>query len=330
MKAEVYGNSDGCSTHMQPLISVIVPIYKVENCLERCLDSLCEQSLSNIEIILIDDASPDRCGEICEQYTIKDKRFKVVHHAENQGLSAARNTGIRLATANYLMFVDSDDWVHEDFCKDAYECSVSKNADLVIFGYDRVGYSIISALTNYKHKTNIPSGYKSRMEALSLNAVSTVAWNKLYRKDLFRTVSYPEGYYYEDNGTTYKTIWQARKIYYLDKILYYHFYRKDSITSFKNEKAMHDWLAMTMQQYYDFSAWGFPVDKLERKLKNIALTYCIKKKPDKDNPDYAYFLNILRSEKTVIKDFSKERKVLFLLLKYYPSLFEFICTSLNK
>ena len=98
----------------QPLVSVIVPVYKVEDVLSRYLDSLCKQCLQEIEIILVDDASPDQCGAICEQYATRDKRIRVIHHPKNRGLSAARNTGIAHATADYLMFVDSDDWVHED------------------------------------------------------------------------------------------------------------------------------------------------------------------------------------------------------------------------
>lgn len=112
---------------MKPLVSVIVPIYKVEDYLIRCLDSLCRQSLCEIEILLINDASPDRCGEICEKYAAQDARFKVFHHQENKGLSAARNTGIINALADYLMFVDSDDYVHKDFCKLPYDTAVLQN-----------------------------------------------------------------------------------------------------------------------------------------------------------------------------------------------------------
>ncbi len=118
---------------MKPLVSVIVPVYKVEDCLIRCLDSLCRQTLRDIEIILVDDASPDRCGAICDEYAAKDARFKVVHHVVNMGLSAARNLGIKEASAAYLMFVDSDDYVHEDFCRLPYKCAVQQHADLVLF-----------------------------------------------------------------------------------------------------------------------------------------------------------------------------------------------------
>ena len=188
-----------------PLVSVIVPVYKVEDVLARCLDSLCRQSLREIEIILVDDASPDRCGEICEQYATENTRFKVIHHPENRGLSAARNTGIAHASSDYLMFVDSDDWVHEDFCKLPYECAVQQQADLVLFCFQFIDKNGSPRLK--KKADNRDSGKLTRLEAfeLMLNKISFAAWNKLYSRKLFQTISYPVGYFYEDVGTTYKT-----------------------------------------------------------------------------------------------------------------------------
>ena len=320
----------------QPLVSVIVPVYKVEECLVRCLDSLCRQSLTNIEIILIDDASPDQCGDICEQYAAKDVRFKVLHHVENRGLSASRNTGVRLAKANYLMFLDSDDWVHEDFCKDAYECSKRYDADLVMFRFQRIGYpktyTLGKRFSRRNTESNISSGYKSHLEALDLllQDVGPGAWNKLYRKELFNSFLYPEGFYYEDVGTTHKAICHAKRIYYLNKVLYYHNYRKGSITTLRNEKVFRDWFSMSMQQYRDLAAWGYPEDRLEQKLKYIELAYCIKRIKDETDADYVFFKNSLRSLKTIPKGFSWDQKVMFLLLKYCPPAFEFVCTMLDK
>ena len=208
---------------MQPLVTVIVPVYKVEPYLTRCLDSLCRQSLKDIEILLIDDASPDGCGVICDAYAAKDPRFTVIHNEKNQGLSVARNIGIEHATADYLMFVDSDDWVHEDFCKDSYECAAHYQADLVMFRYQ---YIKNDKYTKGKspNRTPLPchaqnttptspaaSGYKIQSEAIDLlqNVVGQFAWNKLYRKKTFHGISYPPGYLYEDIGTTYKTILQV-------------------------------------------------------------------------------------------------------------------------
>lgn len=196
----------------QPLVSVIVPVYKVEDVLERCLDSLCRQSLLDIEIILVDDASPDRCGKICEQYAARDERFRVIHHSKNRGLSVARNTEISHASADYLMFVDSDDWVHENFCKLPYECAVQQQADLVLFCFQSIDKNGSPGL---KMKAdNQGSGKLTRMEAieLMLYKIWFAAWNKLYRRILFQTVSYPEGYFYEDVGTTYKLVLLADTI----------------------------------------------------------------------------------------------------------------------
>ena len=146
---------------MQPLISVIVPVYKVEDCIVRCLDSLRRQSFTNIEILLIDDASPDNCGKICELYAEKDSRFRVIHNLTNQGLSVARNIGITNARCDWLMFVDSDDWVHKDYCKEAYECAIDYQADLVLFRFQRIKDPESFWAHDDKTDNFLASGYKN-------------------------------------------------------------------------------------------------------------------------------------------------------------------------
>lgn len=311
---------------MHPLVSVIVPVYKVEDCLVRCLDSLRRQSLSDIEILLIDDASPDRCGEICEAYAEKDARFRVFHNKLNGGLSAARNIGIANAYADYLMFVDSDDWVHVDFCKEPYECAVSYQTDLVMFRHDRIGYHKPLRINN---KTNsfLKSGCKTCMEAMYLlqKVVGPPAWNKLYRKDLFQNISFPEGYFFEDIGTTYKTVWQSSRIYFLNKVLYYHAYHAGCISDLKTEKSLHDWIEMYLQQYRDLAAWGYPQDKLDALLKNVAISYCIKKRPDNSDKNYEFCKKVVLESKNIPAEFTREKKLMFALFKYCRPLFEFVC-----
>lgn len=318
---------------MQPLVSVIVPVYKVEEDLARCLDSLRKQSLSNIEILLVDDASPDECGKICDAYASQDDRFRVFHNEVNQGLSVARNIGIANAYADYLMFVDSDDWVHKDFCKSAYECAICYNADLVMFRCQFIKKTELSERAyNYSHNYT-KNGYKTRLEAIDLLqkdiSVGHFAWNKLYRKELFNHISYPQGYLCEDGGTTYKTVWHAKRIYYLDQALYYYCYREDSITNKKTEKYIRDLYEMSMQRYRDLSAWGYPADKLDMVLKNVALVFCIMKKPNNSDPCYVYCENVLRSSKN-IPDLTLRRRFLFALFKYCRPLFEFICIMCKK
>lgn len=262
----------------RPLISVIVPVYKVEDVLARCLDSLCRQSLQNIEILLVDDASPDRCGAICEAYAEKDPRFRVIHHPENRGLSAARNTGIANASADYLMFVDSDDWVHEDFCKLPYGCAVQNNAELVMFGYRNVFDNAL------KHKADsfvntIRAGYKTRDEAieLSFKIYGMVAWNKLYSKKLFDDISYPVGRLYEDTATTYKLIWKAVTIYCLENVLYFYYQRSDSIMGKKPTKqTIGEQFLVCWEQYCNLLKWGYKTDGLDGFILNRALSYCIR------------------------------------------------------
>ena len=297
---------------MHPLVSVIVPVYKVEKYLVRCLDSLRGQSLHDIEIILIDDASPDSCGKTCEEYAAKDVRFKVIHHAENRGLSEARNTGIKHAIAEFLMFVDSDDYVHKDFCKLAYECAVQNTADLVLFECKVLKPSEIFVSCD-DNNDFLSAVSKTRTEALELTyggSVGAMAWNKLYRKRLFNDISYPPGFLYEDIGTTYKLILKADSIYYLDRILYYNYRREGSLTTLRNEKALYDWFTMIKQFYYDMMFLGaYPADKLDLFMKNEALVYCMKKKKDLSDSDYVNCANMIRSCKTIPKGFTFKRKV---------------------
>ena len=141
---------------------------------------------------------------------------------------------------------------------------------------------------------------------------------------------YPPGYSYEDSGTTYKTVWQASCIYYLDKVLYYYCYRKSSITALITEKTMSDYYEMSMQQYHDLAAWGYPSDKLENFLKNRALSYCIMQKPNNSDAHYVFSKNVLLESKSILKNTAGKRKCMFLLFKYCRPLFEVCCVLFGK
>lgn len=307
---------------MEKLISIIVPVYKVENYLEECLDSLCRQSMPEIEIILIDDASPDRCGEICDAYVARDERFRVVHRSENKGLSAARNLGISLASCDYLMFVDSDDRVHDDYCRDTYQCAIQNHADLVMFDFQYVSDSKTPAVPDKPFSII----HKTRNEAIDLlfTEVKNYAWNKLYRKELFDGVSYPEGYTYEDIATTYKTVCNASNILYMKKTLYYYRSRSGSICQINLRPG--DWFKMYMLQCKDLWNKGCTSEQFIMFLNDLGMKYCIKTKKNYSDPDYSFLAHVLRKNKTVPKSFSWKRKILFVLFKYCPPLFEIICS----
>lgn len=310
---------------IKPLVTVIVPVYKVEDYLERCLDSICRQSLSDIEIILVNDASPDKCGDICEKYALEDRRIKVYHHTENKGLSAARNLGIKNATGKYLMFVDSDDWVHEDFCKAAYQCAEQHQADLVMFNYVRVKHGEMVDGNLPKVFKSFSEGAKAKEESLNIMLADggNAAWNKLYRKELFDDIIYPEGFLYEDTGATYKLVFTANHFYFLDKILYYQYIRPGSITTSRlTLKVLSDRAILNTQRYRDLTAWGFHSEMLEYRYLNFALWYCIHQKRDLSNPEYVYLAHSLQSCSVIPRTFSVQKKCFIYLFKYCPWLFE--------
>ncbi len=317
---------------MKPLVSVIVPVYKVEEYLKRCLDSLCSQSLGDIEILLIDDASPDCCGKICEDFAKTDPRIRVFHQPENKGLSAVRNEGIKHASGDYLMFVDSDDYVHEDFCKKAYKCAIEYQADLVMFNRMRVKHVDGRDKMIPDSGQDFTEGRKTCQEALDimLETGGNAAWNKLYRKELFEGISYPEGFLYEDTGATYKLVVKASCIYYLNQALYYHCMRDGSITRQKKTvKVLNDRAKLNSQRYRDLVSWGYNSESLDYRIKSFALWYLERKKRDKKNPDYNFLAEILRTG-DVPGNFSRIQKCKVCLFKYFPAIFELLCNMRGK
>lgn len=315
------------NSQITPLVSVIVPVYHVEPYLRCCLDSLCKQSLSNIEVILVDDASPDSCGDICEEYAANHAHFKVFHQPENKGLSAARNLGIKYATGKYLMFVDSDDWVHENFCKEAYEYAESHQADLVMFNYKRIKETD-DAIENVSAVfRSFREGYHDSHDAMDMILASggNAAWNKIYRRYLFDDISYPEGFLYEDTGATYKLVHKASRFCYLNRALYFQRIRPGSITTTGvSKKVLNDRAILNSKRYRDLVAWGYQSEMLDYRFAYFALWYCVNAKKDLSNPDYVYITEALQSYRKCPKGFSGKLKFLFYLYKYCSLLFDLL------
>lgn len=217
------------------MISVIVPIYNVEKFIRKCVDSIIGQTYKNLEILLVDDGSPDKCGSICDEYARKDKRIKVIHK-ENGGLSSARNVALDVAIGDYVMFVDSDDWVEPDFCEEAMETIRKQGVSLVSFGYNNIHYEKKGdTYKRYKRCTDRPrlldSSEAIRNIILQDDVIFNFAWNKIYDKRLFEQVRFPIGKTFEDQAVTYILVNKAKKIYVSDKILYNYVRRNDSISS---------------------------------------------------------------------------------------------------
>lgn len=213
-------------------ISVIVPVYKVERYLKRCVDSILDQTFSDFELILVDDGSPDRCGEICEKYAEKDKRI-VVLHRENGGLSAARNTGLDWIFANsnsiYVTFIDSDDWVCPQYLKILLRVIEYNNVAVSVGQFQRVNEYVES---NENKENNVPKEEVLGAEDFFLKHEwnFNYAWGKLYSKEYFRNVRYPEGKNFEDTFTTYKVLFAGKTVAFIDYPLYYYFYNTEGIS----------------------------------------------------------------------------------------------------
>jgi len=202
----------------------------VEDYLVRCIESILTQTYKNIEIILVDDESPDKCGEICDYYAKLDERINVIHK-KNGGLSDARNVGIDSAKGRYITFLDSDDWIHNEYIEILYRLLNEKNSDVAICNFIKKSSFVETvSLDNFSSNIYEYSNIEA-MEQLSgeLHIQMTVAWGKLYKIELFNNIRFPVGRIHEDEFTTYRLLYSADKIVFYDKPLLYYWQRKDSI-----------------------------------------------------------------------------------------------------
>lgn len=245
---------------MNELISIIVPVYKVEDYLERCIESVRNQTYTNIEIILVDDGSPDACPQICDRYARQDARIKVIHK-ENGGLSDARNRGIDAAKGEYIGFVDSDDYIHPEMYMELWQSMKKTGADIAACGVEKV--SADSKPDVQQIKNNAVNVYTGRQAVENifdgtLYLQSVVAWNKLYKKELFENVRYPVGKIHEDEFTTYVLFYKCNKVVYNTGRYYYYYQRTDSIMGGRKTSFSADGLEAYEQMAAFFEKKGEP------------------------------------------------------------------------
>jgi len=212
---------------MNPKVTIVVPIYNVEKTLARCLDSIINQTLQDIEIILINDGSTDKSGDICAQYAAIDNRIQVIHQP-NGGQAQARNRGIIQATSEYIGFVDSDDWVDSQMYQAMYEQAQASKSEIVACNFWRITPKKSYLQYSGKHQT-IEYNREQAMAEIFNNSVLTFSvWNKIYRRELFDNISFLEGMIFEDIDISYRLIQAARKISYLNKPFYSYEYNNTS------------------------------------------------------------------------------------------------------
>lgn len=209
-----------------PTISIVVPIYKVEPYLRQCLDSIVEQTYQNLEIILVDDGSPDNCGAICDEYAARDERIRVIHK-ENGGVSSARNIGLAAAAGEWLGWVDGDDWIEPDMYEYMLRNALEQNADVAVCGRmerypDRDvfwGWDILQLWSREQ-----AAGY-----LLEDKELRSYLCDKLWRRELFADIEFPEGQVYEDIMVTCRLILKAERVIALPESKYNYRQRSDSI-----------------------------------------------------------------------------------------------------
>lgn len=215
------------------LISIIVPIYKVEKYIEKCIKSIVDQSYQNLEIILVDDGSPDKCPDICDKWAKIDDRIKVIHKV-NGGLSDARNVGFTLSTGKYIGFVDSDDYIEKNMYEKLYVALKSENADLAICNLEKVQEdgNVLSMKSPIKNETCDNVQYLSKLASPSIPGWYYVTvWNKLYRREILEEIKFPVNKIHEDEFVIHEIIYKCKKIVSIDEKLYKYVQRNGSIMS---------------------------------------------------------------------------------------------------
>lgn len=238
------------------LISVIVPVYKVEKYLDRCVESIVNQTYRNLEIILVDDGSPDNCGAMCDAWAAKDSRIKVIHK-ENGGLSDARNTGMAVATGQYIGFIDSDDFISPEMYQLLLDRLVTDHSDISACGVEMV----------YENGTPSQpltcSGYCLLSQEQAMAAVideswlKQPVWYKLYKTELIKDIPFPVGKYHEDVFWTYQVVARVTTVSVFDTPCYYYLQRRSSIMGERFSLRRLDALEAKCLRY-DYLQQAFP------------------------------------------------------------------------
>lgn len=210
------------------LISVIVPVYRVEAYLDRCVRSILEQTYTNLEIILVDDGSPDRCPQMCDAWARQDQRIRVIHKA-NGGLSDARNAGMASATGKYIAFVDSDDWIEADMYRMLYDKMMEYDSDISACGVEMVFEDGSAAQKLTQNGSCVLEAQEAMQAVIEESWIQAPVWYKLYKAELIGSIPFPVGKYHEDVFWTYQAVGKAKRVVVFDQIGYHYTQRSGSI-----------------------------------------------------------------------------------------------------
>lgn len=309
------------------MISIIVPIYKVEEYLPRCLDSIINQTYKDLEIILVDDGSPDKCGDICDKYAEMDNRIKVIHK-KNGGLSSARNTGLEIASGDYIAFVDSDDWIEPNAYELLLDAIESMDVDIAIIGYRQTDGVL--------NQGDIQIGQnrllnKDNLWDEILTKLNNASWNKLYKAKLLGDTRYPVDLIHgEDLIFNLEYINRCDRGVINDTVVYNYFIRPDSITGsgFSDKKFMEITVKDEVLKM---------VEDLYPSKRSVAEKFCFRARMNvlrsmhksRQEENYAVEIEkireyIFRNYKNVSTTLRFKEKIEYILYRYFSPIYKFL------
>lgn len=307
-----------------PLITIIIPCYNVEQYLPKCIDSILTQSYTNLEIILVDDGSPDNCGAICDNYAKRDSRIRVIHKT-NGGLSDARNTAIDTSRGDYITFIDSDDFIAPDYVECLYNLIKRYNAQIAITTFYWFYEKDTPILSNIKKgkQPKVLTRDEALTEMFYQKSFDTAACGKLYLRSLFENVRYPKGLLYEDLATTYRLINKCSKVAFVDYKSYFYLLRNNSIegSPFKPLK-YHSLETIVHQLEKDKSKMGENVQKaLSSRIISLAFHVLLDVPKNELSIRHSIFKIIKKYRSIVIYDKQSRKKARIACLLSYFGLF---------
>ena len=289
---------------MKELISVIVPIYNVQENLKRCIESIVQQTYKNLEIILIDDGSSDDSGIICDNFAKLDKRIIVIHQ-KNQGPSNARNTGLKISKGKYIGFVDGDDYIDSRMYELLYNNLIKYKAQISTCDFEKVYSNVNLKKQNIMHKKSYAIDNSMAIKLLLEDKIiNNYVWNKLYIKELWNNEYFPDKKKFEDLGTIYKILQKAKKVAIYRCKLYKYVINENSITNnIKDDSSVLNYIEMTntMLNFVEYNYPNFEESVKKARCKYIINwhTMCIKNN-----------LKNLYDSDTLIKQYSKFEKII--------------------
>lgn len=286
-----------------PLISIIIPVYKVEKYLDKCVQSVQNQTYTNLEIILVDDGSPDNCGKICDGYTQNDPRIKVIHK-KNGGLADARNAAIDIAAGEWFVFIDSDDYVEPNHVETLYTLIQKYNCKLACSNFRHVYENDSPSLSkeNHSYSEKIYSKWEALQSYFLQTEIGCEAWGKIYHRSLWTTgIKYPFGLIYEDLPTTYLLILKTEKIAYCNKQTYNYLLRPTSLegasfNSKKSESAVK--IIESIQGHFNELAPILPAVK--SRLFSLAMHVLLAMPDDYNGEDKDYLIDYIKKNRLAV------------------------------